>query len=126
MTSLKTNTFIAAISLLVAGCSGTPTNDITPKEAASLQTDKQAVIIDVREDSEWNQGHIPGAIHIPLGQLPSRLIELASYKNSPVIAQCQRGGRSAKAYETLKAAGFTQAYNMAGGLDAWNKAGLTK
>ena len=85
---------------------------------------QKAVIIDVREDSEWNAQHIPGAIHIPLAQLNDRLSELKSYKNSLIITQCRSGGRSAKAQDLLQSAGFASVYNLEGGIIAWDKAGL--
>ena len=97
---------------------------ISPVEAEQLFNKKKAVIIDVREDSEWKEQHIPGAIHIPLGQLPERLTELKQYKDSPVIAQCRSGRRSAQASDVLKSAGFSKVYNLEGGLNAWDKAGL--
>lgn len=110
--------------LFLAACTTPNTNDVSPKQAATMKSEQNAVIIDVREDKEWNEKHIPGAIHIPLGELPKRMAELEPYKNSTVITQCQRGGRSAKAYETLKQAGFSNTYNMAGGLEAWKNDGL--
>ncbi len=113
---------ITAISSL-AGCS----QDIastSPKETAALFAEQKAVILDVRENDEWKAQHIEGAIHIPLGQLDSRIAELAAYKNSTIIAQCRSGKRSAKAASTLQAAGFKQVYNLAGGIIAWNEAGL--
>jgi rhodanese-related sulfurtransferase len=97
---------------------------ISPKEAAAMYAEKKAVIVDVREDSEWNEQHIPGAIHIPLAQLNERLSELKQYKDSPVITQCKSGRRSAKALDELKSAGFSKVYNMDGGIMAWEKAGL--
>lgn len=124
MTNLKITQFAVLAGLLLTGCAASDANDINPKQAAALQAEKKAIIIDVREDKEWNAKHIPGAIHIPLEQLPMRLAELTPYKNSPIITQCQSGRRSAKAYETLKDAGFNQTLNMAGGLNAWDKEGL--
>jgi rhodanese-related sulfurtransferase len=97
---------------------------ISPEEASSLYAGKKAVIVDVREDTEWNEQHIPGAIHIPLAQLNERLPELKQYKDSPVITQCRSGGRSAKALNVLKVAGFAKVYNMDGGITAWDRAGL--
>jgi rhodanese-related sulfurtransferase len=58
---------------------------ISPREASAMYTEKKAVIVDVREDSEWNEQHIPGAIHIPWAQLNERLSELKQFKDSPVI-----------------------------------------
>jgi rhodanese-related sulfurtransferase len=97
---------------------------ISPQKASAMYSAEKAVIVDVRNDSEWNGRHIPGAIHIPLAQLNERLSELKQYKDSPVITQCRSGGRSAQAYEELKSAGFSKVYNMDGGIIAWDKAGL--
>ena len=97
---------------------------IAPKEASAIFTAQKAVIVDVREDSEWNEQHIPGAIHIPLAQLNERLAELKQYQDSPVNTQYRTGGRSAQAFDVLKAAGFSKVYNMDGGIIAWDKAGL--
>jgi rhodanese-related sulfurtransferase len=81
----------------------------------------QVQLVDVREDSEVAQGRIPGARHIPLGQLGGRLAELD--RQQPVIAICRSGNRSAKATEMLTEAGFT-CDNMVGGMLAWQAAGL--
>jgi rhodanese-related sulfurtransferase len=97
---------------------------ISPREASAMYTEKKAVIVDVREDSEWNEQHIPGAIHIPWAQLNERLSELKQFKDSPVITQCKKGGLSAKALDVLKSAGFSKAYSMDGGIVAWAEAGL--
>lgn len=97
---------------------------ISPKEASAIYMAQKAIIVDVREDSEWNEQHIPGAIHIPLAQLNERLAELKQYRDVPVITQCRTGGRSAQAFDVLKAAGFSKVYNMDGGIIAWDKAGL--
>lgn len=80
-----------------------------------------ALLVDVRETSEWRSGHIPGARHLPLGQLSSRLSELP--KEKPIVVQCQSGMRSAMAARTLKQAGFPQVYNLGGGMMAWTMAG---
>ncbi|MGV8910214.1 MAG: rhodanese-like domain-containing protein [Propionicimonas sp.] len=82
---------------------------------------QQAQLVDVREDNEVAQGRVPGALHIPLGQLAGRLAELDRQK--PVIAICRSGNRSARATELLSAAGFT-CDNMVGGMLAWQAAGL--
>jgi rhodanese-related sulfurtransferase len=115
---------ILLMGCAVAQADSGEVESISPKEAAAMYTGQKAVIVDVREDSEWNEQHIPGAIHIPLGQLSERLSELKQYKDSPVITQCKTGGRSAKALDVLKSAGFSKVYNMDGGIMAWDKAGL--
>jgi len=85
---------------------------------------RQAIIVDVRENDDWNEHRIHGAIHIPLSQLKERLQELEPYKNRPVITQCQAGLRSAQAQLILKSAGFSKTYLMNGGIQAWHEQGL--
>ena len=97
---------------------------VTAKDASTLYAEKKAIIVDVREDDEWNDEHIAGALHIPLKQLNDRVSELQSYKDTTIITQCKSGGRSAKALELLKAAGFTKVYSMDGGIKAWDQQGL--
>ncbi len=116
----KLGVFLLMISPLAVA----ETDTVSPKESAVMQVDNKAVIVDVREDDEWNEHHIHGAIHIPLAQLNDRLSELAAYKNSPIITQCRSGGRSAKAQAALKSAGFSKVYNMDGGINAWDEQGL--
>lgn len=98
---------------------------VSPHEALQMQTQKKAVIVDVRENDEWNSGHIAGAIHIPLDEISNHIPELSKYQNSPVIVQCRSGARSAKAADILVKAGFTNVHNLAGGLNAWQKEQLT-
>ncbi len=100
------------------------TDVISPKDAATMRVRNKAVIVDVRENDDWNEHHIHGAIHIPLSQLNERLPELERYKNSPVITQCQAGLRSAQAQLILKSAGFSKVYLMNGGIQAWHEQGL--
>ncbi|MBG6226449.1 rhodanese-related sulfurtransferase [Arthrobacter sp. CAN_A2] len=80
-----------------------------------------AQILDVREDFEVAEGMIPGALHIPMGDLQTRLGELE--QNIPIIAVCRSGNRSARVADALKSAGFS-ADTMAGGMTAWTRAGL--
>lgn len=118
----KVSLCLACIMLLL-GC--TPDlASVTPKQAAEMFVKQKAVILDVRENSEWQEQHIAGAIHIPLAQVKTRLSELAQYKSKPVIVQCRSGKRSAKAAGTLQSAGFTQVYNLTGGINAWANDGL--
>jgi rhodanese-related sulfurtransferase len=80
------------------------------------------VVLDVRAQSEYDQGHLPGAMLIPLSQLPARMNEVP--RDCAVIAYCQTGHRSAQAVELLQGAGFSNVHSMIGGLRAWAKAGF--
>lgn len=82
----------------------------------------QDQVLDVREDFEVAAGMIPGALHIPMGQLNTRLSEVD--KARPVIVVCRSGNRSARVADALNGAGYT-ADTMAGGMAAWQRAGLT-
>jgi rhodanese-related sulfurtransferase len=97
---------------------------LTAAEAVTLINRNNAVVLDVRDDAEFANGHIADAIHIPVADLESRLSELKKYKTKPVLVNCQRGARSAKACEILRKAEFTQVHNLQGGLDAWHQAKL--
>ncbi|MFZ2726430.1 MAG: rhodanese-like domain-containing protein [Methylococcaceae bacterium] len=118
--------FAVLLALLGVNSAASAQNlaSVSPTEAASLHAEKKAVIIDVREENEWQAQHIAGAIHIPLGQLEQRLAELKPYQYEKVITQCRSGKRSAQAASVLQAAGFDKVYNMEGGLMAWEKQGL--
>lgn len=78
-------------------------------------------LVDVREAAEVAQRQVPGAIHIPLGQLPVRLDELD--RERPVAFLCRSGGRSSAATRTATRAGFDAA-NITGGIAAWIRTGL--
>jgi len=71
----------------------------------------------VRNPDEWAQGHLPGAVHIPLASLPERVTEIDSTR--PVVLQCRGGGRSAIATSVLLARGLSNVANLKGGYDAW-------
>ena len=92
--------------------------------ATMLINRENAAIVDVRELSEYVDGHLPDSRNIPLGQLEQRLGDLEQRKDSPVILVCQSGGRSAEARKKLVGLGFTRVYNLEGGVAAWRGAGL--
>lgn len=83
-----------------------------------------ALLLDVREPGEYQEGHAPGSTLIPLGQLESRLQEIRAFASRPVAVICRSGRRSARAAEILSRAGFTQVYNVQGGMNAWEAAAL--
>ncbi|CAN5845547.1 rhodanese-like domain-containing protein [soil metagenome] len=82
-----------------------------------------AVLLDVREPDEWQAGHAPGAVHVPLADVPSRLGDLPEV-DGPLPVVCRSGGRSGRAAEWLAQQGFEVA-NVDGGMRAWDGAGKT-
>jgi rhodanese-related sulfurtransferase len=93
-------------------------------ETTRMINKENAVVLDVREDAEIQGGRILGARHIPLSKLAGRVKELEKHKNKPIVAVCRSGNRSVSACGVLKKQGFEKVYNLAGGMIAWEKAGL--
>ncbi len=100
--------------------SGSP-QAIDVQEASRRQA-AGALLVDVREPSEWRQGHAPKAKHIPLGSLSSRLSEVPRQRE--VLLICRSGNRSGSAQRQLLQLGYEQVYNVSGGMNAWVGAGL--
>ena len=90
--------------------------------AADVPAD--AVLLDVREDDEWAAGHIDGAHHMPMGELPGRFGDLASLADASheLVVVCRSGHRSARVVAWLAQNGV-DAVNLAGGMGAWAAAG---
>jgi rhodanese-related sulfurtransferase len=95
--------------------------DYTPQQVAELLSRGQVQVIDVRTPEEHQAGHIAGTRHIELQELAAQAASID--RDTPVILYCLSGGRSAMATEALLQAGY-DAHNMAGGMIAWEAAGL--
>jgi len=100
----------------------TPLRQVGIEEAIGLAADGYRVL-DVREPDEWAGGHIAGAIHIPLADLPSRVGAELPDHDAPILVQCHSGQRSGRAAAWLVAQGYTNVVNLAGLIDRWRIAG---
>jgi rhodanese-related sulfurtransferase len=98
--------------------------DIGTVHAIQLINRQNAVVLDVREAKEFEGGHVPNAMHIPLSALSERGSELAKLTSRPVVTYCDRGQRGRAAGGTLATLGFSEIYQLAGGFRAWKEAGL--
>lgn len=83
---------------------------------------KPHTLVDVRQQAEWISGHAKSAVHIPLGEISTRMQELPDDK--PLVVICASGNRSAMAATKLAKSGFDTVYNFSGGMGAWQGAGL--
>ena len=93
-------------------------DDLTPQQVAErLRGDDPPLVVDVREDWERAIAHVPGSIHIPMGQLPARLGELPH--NRPIALLCHHGARSLEVARWLQQRGWANLANVDGGIHAW-------
>jgi rhodanese-related sulfurtransferase len=104
--------------------SGGGSSGVSPLEATLLINREDAIVVDVREPDEYAAGHLPNSRHIPTGAVEKRLAELEKHKTKPLIVVCRSGNRSGAACNALRKGGFEKVYNLAGGLLAWEQAGL--
>lgn len=97
--------------------------DVDVNEFIALMHQEGALVLDVRSDGEWAEGHLEGAAYIPF-QSDDFSEQLAALPHDrPVLVYCAAGGRSAKAMNLLNAAGHPEVYNLVGGIGAWKEAG---
>ena len=97
-----------------------PTVDV--QTVAEVKDRDDVFVIDVREQWEYDEGHIPGVTLIPMNDVPNRLNEIP--KDKEVILTCRSGNRSSQVTQFLRDQGFTNIHNMDGGILAWEAAGL--
>lgn len=96
--------------------------ELTPGEAHGRVVAGEAVLVDVREEAEWEAGRIPGSIHVPLGELRSRR-STGVPESEEIVLVCRSGTRSAIAATMLSSDG-REATNLKGGVKAWIREGL--
>ena len=96
---------------------------VEPQEAVQL-INGDALVIDLRSAGGFGRGHIVNARNIPADELDARIGKLGSDKAKPVLVACEAGLLSTKAVQKLREAGFSSAYGLKGGMNAWADAGL--
>jgi phage shock protein E len=98
--------------------------EISPAEARKEAEGSGAVLIDVREEGDWREGHAKGAKHLTRGVIELEIEEEIPDLKKPIICYCGGGSRSALVAESLQKMGYENVRSMAGGLRAWKEAGL--
>jgi sulfur-carrier protein adenylyltransferase/sulfurtransferase len=99
-------------------------SEIDATQARERIESGEPVVVDVREQDEWDEGHIAGAIHVPRGHLESRIERLAPDTSRPVVIYCSAGNRSAFAAKTLSELGYEDVVSLAGGFTDWKRNGF--
>jgi rhodanese-related sulfurtransferase len=96
--------------------------ELSPTEFAArwpgYATGDEVVLLDVREHDELALAAVDGALHIPMREIPARIADLDSGK--PLVVMCHSGGRSRRVAEFLQQNGFSNVFNLQGGIDAWS------
>jgi rhodanese-related sulfurtransferase len=111
----------AALALATTAAGEPPT--VTPEQLSKqLASDDPPLVLDVRTDGEWEAGHIPGAMHIPLGEMQTRRDEVPMDRD--VVVHCQVAPRARQAEKMLIMVGHENVYHLEGGYSAWHEAGL--
>lgn len=98
--------------------------EVSPADAKKRAEEGEAVLIDVREESDWNEGHAEGAKHLSRGIIELEIEEEIPDLKKPIICYCGGGSRSALVAESLQKMGYENVRSMTGGLRAWKEAGL--
>jgi rhodanese-related sulfurtransferase len=99
-------------------------SEISPEDAAKKFQEHEAVIVDVREKDEYEEDHIPNALHLSRGTIELDIEEQVPDHSTTIVVHCGGGGRSALAAESLQKMGYKNVRSMAGGFKAWKAAGL--
>jgi molybdopterin/thiamine biosynthesis adenylyltransferase/rhodanese-related sulfurtransferase len=99
-------------------------DEVDAVRARELIESGDPVIVDVREQDEWDEGHIPGALHIPRGYLESRVESTAPDRSRPLVVYCAAGNRSAFAAKSLEELGYEDVVSLAGGFTDWKRNGF--
>lgn len=97
---------------------------VTPQQLTDFVNKQDGLVLDIRDQNEFRQGHIVGSVNIPYRELEKRLDELSGQKSKPVIVVCKIGQTASSATKQLKAQGFESVYKLAGGLAEWTALSL--
>ena len=114
---------LISLLLLLAGCGGNAADSsyqqITQEEAKEMMDTQEVIILDVQEQDEYDGGHIPGAVLLPVGTIDeTTAAEVIPDKDSTVLVYCRSGNRSKTASSTLAELGYTNIYEF-GGINTW-------
>jgi molybdopterin/thiamine biosynthesis adenylyltransferase/rhodanese-related sulfurtransferase len=99
-------------------------SEIDAPSAQERLADEETLFLDVREAAEWDEGHVPGAVHIPRGSLESRVEGLLPDRSRPLVVYCAGGNRSAFAAKSLEELGYEDVASLAGGFADWKRNGF--
>ncbi len=116
---LLVGAFVVLLVLFIRNETNRGGSSVSAQEVVNLVNNQDAVVLDVRDKAEFDQGHIVDAINVPYASLESRLGELEKYKDKPLVVACKMGQHSGAAGTLLRKAGFTNVSRLRGGISEW-------
>lgn len=99
-------------------------NPLSPQQATNKVNREDALVVDLRDESDYRKGHIPGSINIPYAKLADRIGELEANREKPLIMVCNMGNHASAAGRQLKSRGFENLWRIRGGINAWRAESL--
>jgi rhodanese-related sulfurtransferase len=115
---------IVVVGLLIHNFVAGGKGSLDPQGATELINHRDAVVIDVRPAADFTQGHIINALNIPMNGFKNQIGSLQKHKDKPIVVSCRSGSQSAVACKQLRNQGFSEVYNLRGGILAWQSASL--
>lgn len=111
--------FVVLLALFIRNEMSRGGATISAQELVQLVNNEGAIVVDIREKAEYDQGHIVDAINIPYANLEARMDELEKHKDKPIVLACKMGQHSGTAGTQLRKAGYAQVSRLRGGIAEW-------
>ncbi len=115
---------VSALMLFWPMLSRRGTKEVDTRAAIKLINHEDALVLDVRDDSDYAEGHLPNSTHMPTEKIEERWVELKKFTERPIVIIYTSGIRSQHASKVLYKNGFKKVHNLMGGIDAWKRANL--
>jgi len=116
--------FVVLLVLFIRNETQRGGRSVSAQELVNLVNREDAVVLDVRDKKEFEQGHIPNAVNIPYSALDGRMAELDKYKERPIVLTCKMGQHAGTAGTALRKQGFANVSRLSGGIAEWRNQNL--
>ena len=116
--------FVLLLTLFVRNEARRGGHSVTAQQLVNMVNRENAIIVDVRDKKEFDQGHIVNAVNIPFANLSNRVDELKKYREQPVVVACKQGQHAGSAGTLLRKAGFDNISRLTGGIAEWRNQNL--
>jgi rhodanese-related sulfurtransferase len=122
--ALLAGTFLVFLALFIRNEMNRGGKGVSAQQLVDMVNRQDAVVVDLRDKKEFDQGHLVGAVNVPYSSLDSRVDELVKYKDRPVVLICRMGQHAGAAGTTLRKQGFANVSRLTGGYMEWRNQNL--